>query len=944
MLLVINSLSISAFAGMGQAHEAGSGPSQVIDRSRDTRVAADDTDGNTDNSTVPIPDGSKDVSIDTWEALYVYLTDPEIIDGNKCEHCLNLEQDCIFNNSKNSNQELVIPSGSYVTIDLQGNILNRGFTASKTNSQPSTGSVLKVSEGAVLKIIDSSGESNPGTIGGGYGYQCSGGIHNLGTLIIEGGQIGSKSYPNFCTTNVSTPGGAGVGNLGTMIMNGGTICNNKVTNGLYSNGGGIYNSGNLIMNGGEINGNTGFWGGGISNCKTGTVNIYGGSICKNTTASDSYHGAGIYNRGGTVTIKECSITGNQTSASGGGIYSETDSDSTAYLNIEGGTIQGNSAGRQQTSSDSSLKYGGGICVNSGVLNLKGGTITGNKAKNNCGRAGGIYVAEGATMNVEGFVTVKDNEAVLQDNAGNPNNAIGANIVVEPTGVINVTGELAEDSELCLYPIVDNSWQLPAANNNFRVFTSGLKALSAASLGSVDNFTSEVEGTAVGINDEGEVYVGVAERTVHFSSGLDGITVTNPEKTFPADSYFILPECAYTADTDIYDFSGWKVDNEEGLRQPGDNFQLSGELVEVKAQFDDKSNESDFELQSVSMLSTGMLGVNFYLRLPCPDLDGTETQEAKDAAVQQHYQNATMAFSISSAGEAKDRITKSAVLDTASKNSTGKYYGFTCNITSVQMADTITATFTYQDPFAENPDDSAASKTITKTYSIRQYLNSLDMSGSEYSEAAKTLIKAMADYGYYVQPYLAGANGWTIGEDYKWMDKRYTDSYDMDSILDEMESLKGYTSRDDRKTEHDIVQLDYTLKFDSGIDIVVFFTPSESYTGNPAVSIDGESVTEVSDFDTEIADKTTYYAKLDDGKYVLVYSGLSADQLNDLHKFQLQTDFDTEGKTDGYGITYLEVTGLCFAEELVKNGDSDTRNFGAALYNLYKAAAAFSEQN
>ncbi len=919
MLLVVKSLSITAFAGTGEARGEAGGASQVVDRSRYARVAADNTDW------IPELDPAENVSCDSWELLYETLEqiktsknqgDDTFVGSDGMLNCqIELAADLTYATSNYSvSPRLVIPSGCRVVLDLYGHTLDRGLGTS-SSCDGSGGYVLMVEAGAELIIGDSSGEGT-GTITGGYSDEVAGGIVNNGTLTINRVKISG----NRCCEK-----GGGISNSGTLIINNCSISENVSEN--YSCGAGIFNTGTLTMTGTEVCNNEGYDGAGIFNGSEGIMNISGGTFSGNTTSGGS--GAGIYNEGSTV-IKDCVFSGNitGTGGSGGAIYSDQNQN---VLTIEDSTFTGNTA----QVGNAAYGFGGAICIYTGTLNLKDSTITNNQVTGASGRAGGIHVDENGVMNVEGSVVVRDNEAV--------DSALADDLAVEPDGVINVTGDLSEDSELCLYPLVKTSsnniydWRTLTDDSETRVLTSGLNALSGGSRGGSDNFTCETDGIVVGINGDGEAYIGKAAYTAQFASSVNDITVNNAEKSFPADSWYVLPECDYEG-SDTYAFSCWEVGDQE--LQPGEAVQLTESLAEnsvvtITAQFVDTSTVSTFQLQSVSMLSTGILGVNFFLQLPCPGLDGTETQDVKDAAVQQYYQNAAMAFSISSAGEAKDRITKSAGLDTDFKNSsTGEYYGFTCNITSIQMADTITAKFTYQDPFATNPEDSDASKTITKTYSIKQYLNSLDMSGNEYSEDAKTLIKAMADYGYYAQPYLAGVNGWTIDQEYARMGKRYTEEYDIDSILATIESDSAFetTYSDDGKEDHDIVQLDYTLKFDSGIDMVVFFTPSDSYTGNPVAQIDSESVDEVSDFDTGIVGKTTYYAELDDRRYVLVYSGLSAAKLKDSHKFELQTGSDA----DAYSFT---ATGLCFAKDLMESDSTDARNFGAALYYLYIAAAA-----
>ena len=74
-----------------------------------------------------------------------------------------------------------------------------------------------------------------------------------------------------------------------------------------------------------------------------------------------------------------------------------------------------------------------------------------------------------------------------------------------------------------------------------------------------------------------------------------------------------------------------------------------------------------------------------------------------------------------------------------------------------MADNITATFHY------------GGETITEEYRAKDYLDTVLAYGDEYSDELVKLVKAIKDFGHYVQPPLAHNNGWEIGVDYAEMD-------------------------------------------------------------------------------------------------------------------------------------------------------------------------------
>ena len=96
------------------------------------------------------------------------------------------------------------------------------------------------------------------------------------------------------------------------------------------------------------------------------VDISGLTISNGYSVNDS--GGGVFN-GGTVTISNCTISGNLASANGGGI------ENVGTATITGSTISGNSG-----------QFGGGLQNLTGSLTITGSTISGNSA---AGDGGGI---------------------------------------------------------------------------------------------------------------------------------------------------------------------------------------------------------------------------------------------------------------------------------------------------------------------------------------------------------------------------------------------------------------------------------------------------------------------------------------------------------------------------------------------------------------------------
>ena len=219
-----------------------------------------------------------------------------------------------------------VPAGE-VTLCLNGQTINGSIT---------------VGGSAKLTLTDCSGN---GKIQG--GVTVNGGKFELYSGTITGGvQVGIKGgsyqtgssftmYGGAITGNRTDSGaGGGVFLVGTtnhidppsFTMHGGTISDNTA-GASDGGGGGVYvgEKCSFTMDGGTITGNTATNGngGGIYIHMLAKVTISGGEITNNKAPaknSTSYgHGGGIYSESG-VTVKNVTITGNNSNFEGGGIY------------------------------------------------------------------------------------------------------------------------------------------------------------------------------------------------------------------------------------------------------------------------------------------------------------------------------------------------------------------------------------------------------------------------------------------------------------------------------------------------------------------------------------------------------------------------------------------------------------------------------------------------
>ena len=161
--------------------------------------------------------------------------------------------------------------------------------------------------------------------------------------------------------------------------------------------------------------------------------------------------------------------------------------------------------------------------------------------------------------------------------------------------------------------------------------------------------------------------------------------------------------------------------------------VSSHLADGSGLFDNPDSDAETYPKTVlpgprivknSLVLDGVLDLKYYLSVP-EDFDGN------DAKMEFSLDNQKVNFS--------------------QATTEGHYYVFPCHVYGYQMADTITATFTWQ--------EDGETKTLTDTYSVKEYLDAL-LSDTNINENARALVKALQNYGHYVQPYLQLVNGLT----------------------------------------------------------------------------------------------------------------------------------------------------------------------------------------
>ncbi len=281
----------------------------------------------------------------------------------------------------------------------------------------------------------------------------------------------------------------------------------------------------------------------------------------------------------------------------------------------------------------------------------------------------------------------------------------------------------------------------------------------------------------------------------------------------------------------------------------------------------------------SLVLSGQIGVDFYVTIP----EGIDTEGA--------YADFTV----------NGRTGTPAMLSNAVKTESGDYM-FTCYINSVQMADTITAAFHYGND-----------ETITNEYSAKDYLDTVINDGT-YPEKLVNLVKAIKDFGHYVQKPLADNNNWTIGTDHQEMD------YANDDILSDSEEIKASLSAYEISRDFSgtgIESLMFDLELESETTINIYLYPEKDYAGAVNAYLEGSSA--------------NMAVKQQDGSYRITISGISAHLLGETQKINVEAEKNFA----------IEVSALSYAYAVIKSSeDENLKKAVTALYKYYDATVKY----
>lgn len=340
---------------------------------------------------------------------------------------------------------LTVGSGVTATINLNGHTL-RGN---------SSGSVITVNSGGSLTLQDS------------------------GNGSVTGGKVTSEAADSWSLGAAVTVAG------GTFEMEGGRITGNDA-----SHCGGVVNvsSGRFTMEGGSISNNTGT---GLNVTGSGSeALIQGSAVISENTSSGSGGGVHVID-GGQVTLNDGSISNNQVTEDGGGVFING-----GTFTMNSGSITGNRAGTDGNG------WGGGVYImtgdgytKEGAFIMKDGSITGNHAAS---YGGGVVLSDTGSFRVSGAPTITENTHGSDRSAANVWLSTGKTITNDGLtgGSIGVTVAPGQEDADPVTILTGNS-----SNLNAGWFSSD-----------DDNYVPEVSGNTVVLRAEGQGGQGVAEVT------------------------------------------------------------------------------------------------------------------------------------------------------------------------------------------------------------------------------------------------------------------------------------------------------------------------------------------------------------------------------------------------------------------------------------------------
>lgn len=315
-----------------------------------------------------------------------------------------------------------------------------------------------------------------------------------------------------------------------------------------------------------------------------------------------------------------------------------------------------------------------------------------------------------------------------------------------------------------------------------------------------------------------------------------------------------------------------------------------------------------QFKTHSLVLSGEIGVNYFMDLPSiGELD---------------YENSYMEFKVSG----KNGATTKDFFDPDHKNQSDEFFGFTCYVNSIQMAETISATFHF---FLGDEE-----KTLDlEDYSVAQYLYTL-ITDDQLDGTVKQLAVATAEYGYYAQEYLSERNGWRFGEDHEHMPQLNSMCCDGYSDQDYIDVLNRIGELEEDLGDLGIVRnvegsgietVTFALVLDKATGIMLYLEPEKDYFDHDIRVTFGDDYENFEDLELQ-----------EDGRYHVYIQGISAHELADMFTVHVRAkeEFD------------IKVCALSYVKAVLNSDTTNDKlkNLAVAIYNYYDKTMLFRWAN
>ena len=888
----------------------------------------------------------------TWASLQQYINE------STGKAWIYLSNDVV---ATEQDTTLVVPTGKDVMLFMEGHSINRNVTEPCVD-----GTVIRV-EGS-LDVRDHSDTQN-GCIAGGNSTQNAGGVYvaNGGHLRLFGAHV-SQNYAakgggvyverggsfdltaGSVHTNFAKTGGGIYLEGGTCTLTGGDVVDNRATD---THGGGIFvNGGDLQMTRGEIVDNAANkWGAGVM-VQSGTFAASLGYIQRNAAGA---YGGGIYvSKGATCSLSGfLHVDGNRAgkTAGAGNVYLATG----AFITIPSTLDPYEPIG---VTTQTRPRVDAPVVLTSGFQDC---------------RADNCFVSESSAYAVgtsdQGEAVIGISQTVSFDAGEGSGDMDGVAVVSgsdyvlpkcdfhAPDGYEFVGWKVAGESDVRAagsHMVISRNVTLFATwTKNYDLWVAGVRVTSANAgniLGDGTARFDEETATLVlnGFHAQGTTYAGAMIRATDMDLTVTGDGVVEGESrgifvdggtltlggnftirgqvrpvqatrstiTF-TDGSFTITGSGYRAAIGITASeavvkNGVKRLQIDADRPMGSALLTLDEGMEVKIPKhahvengiirDAQDNEPSlqvviapvvrpaFRAHSISL--DGKIGVRFFMELPTiEDVDWTQSH---------------MDFSVGGKGafQASDSF------DAEDKNNAGTFYAFTCYVSSIQMAEPITATFHYAEDGVE--------KSVSQTYSVSQYFSDYESVADQYDQKVTNLVHALADYGHYVQLYLSAYRKWEIGTDYAEI--KAVTNYTNQMVDEARVATEPYAIECNVPKDGEIKKVTMSLDLETDTSIYLRVHMSENASVTSAVRADGTTL------------ETT---KAKEGVWCIVVPNIMADELGSVHDFDITTSGGTE--------VPVRVSALSFASVLLHDDNEDDQNALFAMtsmYRYYEAAKAY----